>query len=116
MPTIASDLFVEGVDTDLASHTPNVGTGWTVEVANSYTVIAADDQVEHQNAAIEMAREGTNVGDDDMDVSLDVSTPTGSTRISGACALMASGDFNNAYQFYQQGDGTAGDADINLFK
>ena len=117
MATVASDAFTnEDVDTDLASHTPNVGTGWTVEVANSYTVLAVDDQVEHQNAAIEMAREGTSVGDDDMKVSLDVSTPSGSARISGVCGRMTTADFSNALQAYQQGDGTPDNADINLFK
>lgn len=114
MSVVGQDLFTEAVNTGLASHTPDVGAGWTLEVAGSYTVIAADDNLEHNNGVVEMARKGDDVGSADMDVSCNAMSTNSTSRLTGVCGRMTTADFANAIQAYFVGDGGT-TVDVKLY-
>lgn len=83
MATVGSDTFTEASDTDLASHTPDVGAGWTLEQAGWATVNAASDEL-RADADVTTGRDycvkGDNIGDDDMDVTCGLKRTTFSTQ------------------------------------
>lgn len=114
MATVGQDTFTEGSNTNLEDHTPEVGAAWAVEAATKFLIRAADDDVDHLNAAIEHARKGDDIGDDDMDVTGVCKCANASARIAGVTGRVASGSFNNCYEAYLNGDGGA--VDVFLFK
>lgn len=85
MTTIAQDTFTEAVsDTHLSAHTPNIGTGWTVQVANVLTVRAATDILIYTGTNNSRgARQNQSVVVDDMDVYADatLNTSAGNTEV-----------------------------------
>lgn len=104
MATVAQDTFTESHNKKLSQHTPDVGTGWTTDLTSEWnmTVIAASDHVDCASAvdAGFGAREDTDVGDDDMDVSLTISADVPSFGVQcGAAGRIPSGAFDgdNAY-------------------
>lgn len=114
MGTIGQDAFTAGSDENLESHTPDVGAGWSVEVATKFQVRGSTDDVDHTASAIEHARKGDDIGDDDMDVTGVCKCANASARIAGVTGRVASGSFNNCYEAYLNGDGSA--VDVFLFK
>lgn len=114
--TVAQDTFTEAVDTDLESHTPDVGTGWDTDGAASFQATDTDD-LRASGTSIQAARETTTIGDDDMDVSIDyvVIRLSSDSRIGviGRVPDTEDGE-ENSYQSYFIGDGSA--VDITLDK
>ncbi len=116
MPTKAQDTFTEASDTNLTDHTPDTGTGWTTDVSDEaeLKIIAADDELELDEAmgGGEGAREDTDIGDDDMDVSATLRTTLSGTdnRVIMVSGRIPSGTFDgqNAYLV----DGKTSGADV----
>jgi hypothetical protein len=82
MTILAQDTFTEGSDTTLASHTMDVGAGWTV-VAGTFTASAASDFCISSTTA-EVGYATTDVGDADGTMIADVTVPnTTSTEYAG---------------------------------
>lgn len=118
MATTAQDNFTEASDTNIESHTPSpTGTSWTPATTGDTKVIGSTDSVQPRSGANEcFVREGTDIGDDDMDVSADVVlNTTNSGHRAGIAGRYASGSHNNQYQAYAQGS-AATTYDIFLFK
>ncbi|NIO41045.1 MAG: hypothetical protein GTO41_13255 [Burkholderiales bacterium] len=117
MATKAQDTFTEASDTELQSHIPNTGTGWTCEGgAGIMQVLGAEDAVQRQDFGRRYAREGTDIGDDNMDVSADcLGNSTTSGRDAGVAARMTTSDFDNAYHAYLDGDGGSA-VDVYFYK
>ena len=101
----AQDTFTEASDTNLTDHTPDTGTGWTTDISDEteLRIIAADDELALSSAMIvgEGAREDTDIGDDDMDVSSTLRTTLSGTdnRLTIVSGRIPSGTFDalNAY-------------------
>jgi len=122
MATIAQDTFTDTDETDLESHTPDTGTAWVDESVwqigfdgvLSNTLTAAHDD-------LRAARETTTIGDDDMDVSLDLADAW--AALDAAMEIGPAGRFvdttasNNKQNHYRAvaiSDGT--DIGFELFK
>ena len=97
----AQDTFTEGFDTNLTDHIPDTGTGWTTDLAAEadMQVIAADDELAVGIGLADSrgAREDTDIGDDDMDVSLTCRTNLSDFQplSSGVAARIPSGTFDS---------------------
>lgn len=115
MATVGSDTFTESSNTALASHTPDVGSAWTVE-ASQFTVLAASDDVRHETNVLQRARKGDSIGTDDMDVSASCKVPSTSPRSAGVCARMALADYANQYEALLEGSGTSNTPNVHLYK
>lgn len=105
--TVASDSFTEAVDVFIELHVPSpTGTSWTPDELLNTTVVGATDNVQPEDSAsIVIAREGTDVGDDDMDVSVDITMNTNnSAHRAGCAARIAGADLINYYQVYAVGN------------
>jgi len=101
MATKAQDAFTEASDTYLESHTPDVGTGWVVSDASEILVNAANDKVtgDADTGSFRHARETTDIGDDDMDVSLLCFASGTTSRRIGVCGrIPAETPVNNLYR------------------
>ncbi|HYE74846.1 MAG TPA: hypothetical protein VEF04_16015, partial [Blastocatellia bacterium] len=106
MATKAQDTFTESSNTFIESHTPSpTGTGWTPSTTSDVTVLEASDDVRiSAGANIRSAREGTDVGSDQMDVSADVViASTSSAERIGVTGRYASGNHVNHYRALGQG-------------
>ena len=109
MPTVGQDLFAELLNTDLNLHLADTGENWILEAAN-FVVRQATDDVDHTTTTTHMARKDDNIGDDDMDVSVDAKTQAANTtRLAGVAGRMTTADFSNAFRAYLQGDTVAAD-------
>ncbi len=104
MATKAQDTFTEGSDTDLIDHTPDTGTGYTTDLGGfeeDMLVEAATDQLAAHSLIVVGggAREDTDIGDDDMDVSFTLASFGVNTRGSIVSGRIPSGTFDgdNAY-------------------
>lgn len=104
MATKAQDTFTEASDTALGSHTPDTGTGWTVtsdDGSDGITVVAADDNIRNDvtmaSNRYTLGKEDTDIGDDDMDVSITYAVASTDSFIqrSGACGRIL--DKDNMY-------------------
>lgn len=115
MATVGSATFTVGSDTGIESYTPDVGAGFTQEAANAFTAINAGDALRGNGTTTRHARKEDDIGDDDMDVSADVTAATSTARLAGVCGRMASGNFANMYRGYVQGSGS-GQNDLVLEK
>ena len=73
MATKAQDTFTDTDNTALNAHTPDTGTGWTCITGWKIGKFDANEVSAPTNATIEAAMEDTDIGDDDMDVSVDLS-------------------------------------------
>lgn len=106
MAIIAQDTFSVDSDTPLENHTPDIGTGWN---NTTFTCEADDDSVRVEGTAIEVASELTDIGSDEMKISLDYTVIRLSSdgRI-GVAARIPSGETgeSNSEQAYFLGDGT----------
>ena len=104
MAVISQDSFTAGSDENLENHTPNIGTGWTTNLTEGQTdmlVLEASDVI--QFSAVpgeEGAREDTDVGDDDMDVSCTIVTTD--NRMFIHCGRIPSGSFDAQNMYFVQ--------------
>lgn len=68
----ADDTFTEAVDTNLEDHVPSpTGTAWQTQVAASFIVAAAVDNVSNNSGADEVAKETTDITTPNMIVRAD---------------------------------------------
>lgn len=104
MPTVGQDSFTEASDTALASHTPDVGAGWSVE-ASEFTVLGATDNLQHNANTSRFARKGDDIGASAMDVSIKGAAEGTSARLFGPAGRMTTADFTNAINFSLNGNG-----------
>lgn len=74
MATKAQDTFTEGANTNLNVHTPDTGTSWSETTNGNHIVRSGSDTVrrEANGGSVDIARENTDIGDADMDVSVDL--------------------------------------------
>lgn len=112
MATKASDTFTEASDTDLKDHTPDTGTGWDTDGDTQPEVEGSSDQLQHHNNSTpDCGREETDIGDDDMDVTMDcyLGDDQDNRRcgVTGRVASTEAGE-DNAYWGYLQGDDAGG--------
>lgn len=116
MATVGQDTFTEAANTDLASHTPDVGAGWSVQTASAFRDVGGTDDVAHQNASLERARKGDDIGGDQMDVSADVKVSGNTGRIAGVCARMSTDGYADQYEAYLLREGSGTQKTVKLFK
>src|SRR5262245_59843446 len=115
MATVGQDSFTESSNTDLPSHTPDVGSGWTVETASDFLVIASSDDLSHRSTTMSRARKGDDIGSDQMVVSCRGKVSNNVGRLSGVCARMSNDNFTNQYEAYFLRNSTTV-TDVLLFK
>lgn len=111
----AGDTFVEGSDTALASHVPTgpyAGSGWTVTLGAINVIGATDLAQDNDTAGGNRGAMNTNIGTEDMDVTLNVSfsgTPvSGDFLAAGPCARLSSPTDSSAIAEFTYDWGTSG--------
>ena len=110
--TVASDTFTEATHTFLENHTPDIGTGWTVKTTSEFCIDATLDRLrlgESQPCSgvsgdlfpPNGAREDTEFGDDDMDVTVDVIIQLlEESHFGGPAGRIPSGTFDAMNMYY----------------
>ncbi len=118
MALLAQDTFTVGVDTVLESHTPDIGTGWSVETAAKLTCDAAGDYcyANQANNTRHWGREGTSIGADAMDVTVDILVNNvNNNRFCGPAGRMTTANWGNQYNAEAQGGGIGGNVQLTYF-
>jgi len=101
MATIISDLFTEAGDTALDAHTPDIGTGWTLQAASTLQVEGGAGVCETIHTSVRHASEDTDVGADIMDITADVRCDSTNTdRIIGVVGRIPSGERGNSNGYW----------------
>ena len=110
--TVASDTFTEAPNTLLENHTPDIGTSRTVKQTSELCISATLDQLRiSENGpcsgvsgdffAPNGAREDTDFGDDDMDVTVDVIIQEfGGPHRGGPAGRIPAGTFDARNMYY----------------
>ena len=105
--TIGQDTFTEASNTNLENHTPDTGTSWSVDATAEFLVLGASDDLQENAARDNFARETTDIGDDDMDVSTDTTiNSTSNARRAGVIGRIPTGESGvaNGYHAYRRGE------------
>ena len=97
----ANDTFTDASSTLLENHTPDTGTGWSVSAASEIEIQSNRASLNGPDTSIRVARETTDLLDDDMDVTADLEliNPDGNgpNNFAGITARNSSADFLNYY-------------------
>lgn len=97
MSIVGLDTFSEAsANVALTSHQPEIGATWSVEVAQ-FTVAFVADRLQHNRNALDHARKGDNIGDDNHTVTAVLSVGA-AARIAGVCARMSTDGYTNQYE------------------
>lgn len=102
MTTKASDTFTGGGTTNLTDHTPDTGTGWTERTAGHMEVSGGTVVITGNNRQLQVSREDTDIGDDDMDVSLTLKAApiiSEDNTDFGPAGRIPSGAFNGRHHY-----------------